>query len=67
MVLRIFYGPNCCGCRPDDFDVFGAYDLQTPGPEWWNVLSLLIKRYKEKDCTSAYFSVVKCHITTPVE
>ena len=59
MVLQIFDGPNCCGCCPDDFNVFGAYDLQTPGPEWWKVLSVLIKRYKKKDFLSAYFYFVK--------
>ena len=48
MVSRIFYGPNLSGCRPDDFDLFGAYDLQTPGPEWWEVLSVLIKGTKRK-------------------
>ena len=26
----------------------GAYDLQTPGPEWWEVLSVLIKGTKRK-------------------
>ena len=59
MVLRVFYGPNCSGGRPDVFDVFGTYDLQTPGPEWWKVLSLHIKRYKGKDFISAYFPFVK--------
>ena len=49
MVLRIFYGPNCCGCYSDVCNVFGAYDVQTPGPEWWTVFSVLLKGTKMKD------------------